>query len=117
MLLSTSRFEAAGLVVLEALACGCPVVGPRVGGIPEMLAEGRWGSLYDPGTPPPEVASLVKWLQPGDLRSAYLSRGSSGVAPGVRSPRHDRPSGRGILTRRPEPGRTRLQAVEPSPSA
>jgi glycosyltransferase involved in cell wall biosynthesis len=43
-----SETETMGNVVLEAMACGCPVVAPRAGGIPDLLAHGVSGFLYRP---------------------------------------------------------------------
>lgn len=44
-----SPTETCGLVALEALASGVPVVGARAGGIPENLREGLTGFLIAPG--------------------------------------------------------------------
>jgi glycosyltransferase involved in cell wall biosynthesis len=41
--------EAAGLVNVEAHACGLPVLASRIGGIPEYVEEGRTGFLFTPG--------------------------------------------------------------------
>ena len=37
--------------ILEAFAYGKPVVGTRIGGIPELITEGEHGFLVDPGSP------------------------------------------------------------------
>lgn len=42
-------YENAPLSVLEAFAYGKPVIGAKIGGIPEMIADGENGLLFDPG--------------------------------------------------------------------
>jgi glycosyltransferase involved in cell wall biosynthesis len=47
-----SRYEGFGNVVVEALACGTPVVATSCDGGPqEILEAGRWGRLVPPGQP------------------------------------------------------------------
>jgi glycosyltransferase involved in cell wall biosynthesis len=43
--------EAAGLVNLEAQACGTPVIASRIGGIPEYVLHERTGLLFTAGDP------------------------------------------------------------------
>ncbi|MEA5442236.1 glycosyltransferase family 1 protein [Cyanobium gracile] len=46
-----SSTETLGLVLLEAMAAGCPVVGANRGGIPDIVSDGVNGCLYDPDQP------------------------------------------------------------------
>jgi glycosyltransferase involved in cell wall biosynthesis len=45
----TSHMEANPVSILEAMATGKPVIAPRVGSIPESVAEGETGYLFEPG--------------------------------------------------------------------
>lgn len=44
-----SEKEAFGLVLLEAMACGVPCIGSRIGGMPEIIENGNNGYLVDLG--------------------------------------------------------------------
>jgi glycosyltransferase involved in cell wall biosynthesis len=46
-----SRTETLGLVLLEAMAAGCPVIAARSGGIPDIVTDGHNGYLFDPEDP------------------------------------------------------------------
>lgn len=43
-------YENAPISILEAYSSGKPVIAARVGGIPEMVREGKTGMLYDSGS-------------------------------------------------------------------
>jgi glycosyltransferase involved in cell wall biosynthesis len=49
LLVVPSQFEPFGRVVIEAMACGRPVIGSRDGGIPEIIDDGKTGSLVEVG--------------------------------------------------------------------
>jgi len=54
-----SRKEGFGAVLIEALACGTPVVATSVGGIPEIVAEGQVGRLVR-SRDPKEMAACIE---------------------------------------------------------
>ena len=49
LLLQTSRSEAMPLVLLEGMACGCPMIALGVGGVAELIESGTNGILISPG--------------------------------------------------------------------
>jgi glycosyltransferase involved in cell wall biosynthesis len=60
--------EPFGLVALEAMAAGRPVVASRVGGLSEVVRHGETGLLVEPGNPK-VLAGAIEKLQTGaDLR-------------------------------------------------
>ncbi|HEY2691365.1 MAG TPA: glycogen synthase [Streptosporangiaceae bacterium] len=68
-----SLYEPLGIVNLEAMACGTAVLGSRVGGIPEVVAEGKTGLLVPPGDPP-ALASAINALVTDLPRAADMGR-------------------------------------------
>jgi glycosyltransferase involved in cell wall biosynthesis len=65
--------EPFGIVVLEALAAGRPVVGSRIGGIPEIVRDEREGLLVAPADARALSAALDRLIHDHGLRDAMAA--------------------------------------------
>jgi glycosyltransferase involved in cell wall biosynthesis len=74
VLVVPSRWEALGLVALEAMRAGLPVVASRVGGLPEVVEEGCTGLVIEPENPRVLVEALSSLDQPTLRRMGACAR-------------------------------------------
>ena len=75
LLVLPSRSEGMGRVVIEAFCRARPVVGARVGGIPDLVEDGVDGLLVEPGSAQELADALVRLL--GDLPLARRLGGAA----------------------------------------
>jgi glycosyltransferase involved in cell wall biosynthesis len=75
--------ENSPLVIHEAFMAGVPVVGARIGGIVDLVEEGRNGRLYDPSSPAMLAAILRELIDAPEL-ARQLAAGV-GMTPPVKS--------------------------------
>lgn len=61
-LLSTAQVEWCPMNILEAQSCGCPVIAPAVGGIPEIILHKSTGYVYDKRNGLSAIKDGLKWL-------------------------------------------------------
>lgn len=73
-----SRFETFGLIPLESMACGTPVVATNIGGHRETVIDGVTGFLVDPE--PQEIAEKIMLLLTTDKYSSFSNAAVSHVA-------------------------------------
>jgi glycosyltransferase involved in cell wall biosynthesis len=71
--------EVSPLVVLEAIDAGLPVVGSAIGGIPDLISEGR-GVLVEPGNESAWSAALSGLVNDADARRACATRARAHAA-------------------------------------
>jgi glycosyltransferase involved in cell wall biosynthesis len=68
-----SLYESFGLAQLEAMACGCPVIGADAGAIPEVSGEAAL--LFNPQSPEELSAAILKVIGTPDVRQDLVARG------------------------------------------
>lgn len=62
-----SRYDNFPVTVIEAMAAGCPLVAPRVGGIPEIVVDEVNGLLFEVGKPADMAEKLCRVLEDREL--------------------------------------------------
>jgi len=71
--ITASYAEGFGLPIVEALACGIPVVGSNVTSIPEIM--GGCGMLFDSRRPDELAQKVIQMLSNLSLRREFISKG------------------------------------------
>jgi glycosyltransferase involved in cell wall biosynthesis len=65
------------MVVLEAQAAGIPVIASNVGGVPDLVEDGRTGLLTDPARPETMSKALARLLEDPALAKQLAEKGRS----------------------------------------
>ncbi|WP_368504480.1 N-acetyl-alpha-D-glucosaminyl L-malate synthase BshA [Alkalihalophilus sp. As8PL] len=74
-----SEKESFGLVALEAMACGVPVIGTNIGGIPEVITHGVNGYLCEVGDIECVANYAIKLLKDDQLHAQFASSAEQSV--------------------------------------
>ncbi|MCP3981365.1 MAG: glycosyltransferase family 4 protein [bacterium] len=75
-----SHTEGMGVVLMEAMACGLPVVATNVGGIPELVEDGVHGRLVEPRSPIALADAIAEVHSSPDDRAALAVRNRARIA-------------------------------------
>jgi glycosyltransferase involved in cell wall biosynthesis len=73
----SSLTEGLGTSLLDAMACGKPVVATTAGGIPEVVRDGETGLLVPPKDDQAMADAIVRLLKDGSLRARMGAAGMS----------------------------------------
>jgi N-acetyl-alpha-D-glucosaminyl L-malate synthase BshA len=71
LFLLPSDAESFGLAALEAMACGLPVIGTAVGGLPEVVEDGRSGYLLPVGDVEGMARTALSLLRDPEMHAAF----------------------------------------------
>lgn len=75
-----SRYETFGIVVLEAMAYGCPLAATQTGGIAEIIEDGVNGVMARPGDPGDLAAAILRLLEAPEFAAKLGRRAAEDAA-------------------------------------
>ena len=106
---SLTESESFGMTLVEAMACGCPVVGSDVGGIPFVIRDQVDGLLVPPGDAT-ALSDALRDVLTDPLRAAELGAAGREAAQTRWDWSHQEASTIQVLEKAARPGRRRVRA-------
>ncbi|MBF2003306.1 MAG: glycosyltransferase family 4 protein [Synechococcales cyanobacterium M58_A2018_015] len=79
VLINPSLSEAFGMSLVESMATATPVIGARIGGMLDVIADGETGFLVEPANPDALAAAIITLLSQPSLRQQMGQRGRQRV--------------------------------------
>jgi glycogen synthase len=79
LFVAPSLYESFGLIYLEAMQYGVPVIGCRTGGVPDVVMDGDHGLLVPPGDAVALEAALDRLMEDDELRRRLGANGATRV--------------------------------------
>jgi glycosyltransferase involved in cell wall biosynthesis len=75
----TGETEGLGVVLIEALSYGIPVIGSKVGGIPDIIIDGKTGLLFEPGDHEDLAKKIILLIENPELRQRLVEEGQKHI--------------------------------------
>jgi len=79
VLILPSFAEGVPVTLMEAMACGVPVIGTQVGGVPELIEHDRTGQLVPPADSATLADAIIRYLDDPELRERVSRQGREKV--------------------------------------
>jgi glycosyltransferase involved in cell wall biosynthesis len=75
----TGETEGLGMVLVEAISFGIPVIGSNIGGIPDIIIDGKTGLLFQPGNDVELAEKILLLIKNESLRRTLVEEGQKHV--------------------------------------
>ncbi len=72
-ILPSQWYEAFPHVILEAFACGVPIIGSRIGTLVDVIEDGETGVLFEPGQAA-DLAAKITWILDNSRRAVQMGK-------------------------------------------
>lgn len=78
LVLPSEWYEGFPHVILEAFACGVPIVASRIGTLADIIKDGETGLLYEPGQPA-DLAAKITWIAKNENECHHMAQNARRV--------------------------------------